>query len=167
MGVFQNGRGAGADGSRSFQEPVLNDEGTAAFETSFFDENGQFLTAIVTSDGGPLTTVVDTNGQFGFFGFRPPSINDGGQVAFQGILDDFQTTGIFVGPDAVADRVVATGDQLDGASVSSLSFEEGAERWGRHVHRDPGRGGRVADRGVPGQPSGLDLHEGFDALHDG
>ena len=115
-----------ADGSRSFQEPVLNDEGTAAFETSFFDENGQFVTAIVTSDGGPLTTVVDTNGQFGFFGFRPPSINDGGQVAFQGILDDFQTTGIFVGPDAVADRVVATGDQLDGASVSSLSFcEEG------------------------------------------
>ena len=32
------------DGSRSFQEPTLNDEGTAAFETSFFDENGQFVT---------------------------------------------------------------------------------------------------------------------------
>jgi hypothetical protein len=125
-GVFRTIAAPATDGSRSFQEPVLNDGGTAAFETSFFDENGQFVTAIVTGDGGPLTTVADTNGPFGFFGFRPPSINNGGEVAFTAILDDFQTTGIFTGPDATADRVIATGDQLDGATVSNLTFcEEG------------------------------------------
>jgi hypothetical protein len=124
--VFRTIAAPASDGSRSFGEPVLNDGGTAAFETSFFDESGLFVTAIVTGSGGPLTTVADTNGPFGFFGFRPPSINDGGEVAFQAILDDFQTTGVFVGPDATADRVIATGDMLDGATVSSLSFcEEG------------------------------------------
>lgn len=125
-GVFRTIAAPASDGSRSFQEPVLNDGGTAAFETSFFDENGQFVTAIVTGNGGPLTTVADTNGPFGFFGFRPPSINNGGEVAFEAILDDFETTGIFTGPDPVADRVIATGDQLDGATVSDVSFcEEG------------------------------------------
>jgi hypothetical protein len=111
---------------RQVREPTLNDAGTAAFETSFFDENGQFVTAIVTGNGGALTTVVDTNGPFGFFGFRPPSLNNNGDVAFVGIPDDFQSTGIFVGPDPVADRVIATGDTLDGATVTNLSFcEEG------------------------------------------
>ena len=126
-GVFRTIAAPAADGSRSFQEPTLNDGGTAAFETSFVDEaTGEFVTAIVTGDGGPLTTVADTTGPFGFFGFRPPSINDGGDVAFQAMLDDFQTTGIFTGPDATEDRVISTGDQLDGALVSSLSFcEEG------------------------------------------
>ena len=126
-GVFRTIAAPAPDGSRSFQEPTLNDGGTAAFETSFVEETtGEFVTAIVTGDGGPLTTVADTTGPFGFFGFRPPSINDGGDVAFQAILDDFQTTGIFTGPDATEDRVISTGDQLDGAIVSSLSFcEEG------------------------------------------
>jgi hypothetical protein len=125
-GVFRTIAAPAPDGSRSFQEPTLNNGGTAAVETSFFDETGQFVTAIVTGNGGPLTTVADTNGPFGFFGFRPPPINDDGEVAFLAILDDFQTTGIFVGPDAVGDRVIATGDELDGAIVSNLTFcEEG------------------------------------------
>ena len=125
-GVFTTIAAPVSDGSTSFQEPVLNDGGTAAFETSFFDENGQFVTAIVTGNGGPLTTVADTNGPFGAFGFRPPSINNDGEVAFLAILDDFQTTGIFTGPDATEDEVISTGDELDGAIVSNLSFcEEG------------------------------------------
>jgi hypothetical protein len=70
--------------------------------------------------------VVDTRGAFGSFGFRPPSLNNHGEVAFQARLDDFSTSGVFVGPKASADRVVATGDTLDGATVQSLSFcEEG------------------------------------------
>lgn len=125
-GIFRTIAAPGSDFSRSFGEPTLNAGGTAAFETSFFDENEQFVTAIVTGNGGALATVADTNGPFGFFGFRPPSINDGGEVAFLAILDDFQTTGIFTGPDATEDRVIATGDQLDGGTVSNLSFcEEG------------------------------------------
>ena len=130
-GVFRTIAAPRSDGSRSFGEPTLNDGGTAALETSFFDEAGQFVTAIVTGNGGPLATVADTDGPFGFFGFRPPSINDVGEVAFRAILDDFQTTGIFVGPDAISDRVIATGDVLDGATVSSLSFcEEGLNNSG-------------------------------------
>jgi hypothetical protein len=130
-GIFAGREGtfktiAAPDPDRSVQEPVFNDGGTAAFETSFFDESGQFVTAIVTGNGGPLTTVTDTTGPFGFYGFRPPSLNNNGDVAFVAIPDDFQTTGIFVGPDAVEDRVIETGDTLDGATVSSLSFcEEG------------------------------------------
>jgi hypothetical protein len=50
--------------------PVLNDAGTATFERSFFDEASQVF-EIVTGNGGPLTVVVDTRGEFDFFGFRP------------------------------------------------------------------------------------------------
>jgi hypothetical protein len=107
--------------------PVLNDAGTAAFYRSFFDEaTQQFVDEIVTGDGGPLSTVADTRGGFGSFGFRPPSQNNAGAVAFLATLDDFSTSGIFVGPDPVADRVIATGDMLDGATVQNLTFcEEG------------------------------------------
>jgi hypothetical protein len=104
--------------------PVLNDSGTAAFQTSFFDQTGQFVSAIVTSDGATERTIADTTGPFGAFGFRPPALNNHGDVAFSATLDDFLTTGIFVGPRAVQDRVIATGDKLDGARVISLTFSE-------------------------------------------
>jgi hypothetical protein len=114
------------DPNRQVGEPVLNDGGTAAFETSFFDASGQFVTAIVKDDGPTQTTVADTKGPFGFFGFRPPSLNNNGNVAFAAQPDDFSSTGIFVGPDAKKDRVISTGDKLDGGVVSNLSFcEEG------------------------------------------
>ena len=131
-GIFVTAAGgfttiAAPDPDRSVQEPVLNDAGTAAFETSFVDPATQeFVAAIVTGDGGPLTTVVDTRGPFGSFGLRPPSLNTGGDVAFLATLDDFSTTGIFVGPDAVEDRVIAIGDTLDGTTITGLTFcEEG------------------------------------------
>jgi hypothetical protein len=136
-GTFDDGIFAGREGTFttiaapdpdvSVREPTLNDGGTAAFVRSFFDQVSQeFVTEVVTGNGGPLTTVVDTRGAFGSFGFRPPSLNNDGEVAFQARLDDFSTSGVFVGPRANADRVIATGDTLDGATVQSLSFcEEG------------------------------------------
>jgi hypothetical protein len=107
--------------------PVLNDEGTAAFYRSFFDEaSEQFVDEIVTGSGDTFTTVADTRGEFGSFGFRPPSLNNQGEVAFLATLDDGTTTGIFVGSDPVADRVIATGDKLDNRTVQNLVFcEEG------------------------------------------
>jgi hypothetical protein len=79
----------------------------------------------VTGNGGPLTTVADTRGAYSFFGFRPPSLNNSGDVAFHATLDE-GTSGIFLGPDHVADRVIVTGDTLDGAIVQNLTFcEEG------------------------------------------
>ena len=113
------------DPDRSVSDPTLNDAGTAAFELSFFDGDQQVF-SIVTGNGGELTTVADTRGDYGSFGFRPPSINEAGEVAFSASLDDFVTSGIFVGPDPVADRVIATGDTLDGATVTGITFcEEG------------------------------------------
>jgi hypothetical protein len=121
------------DPNRSVQAPVLNDQGTASFETSFFDDTGQFVTAIVKGDGGPLTTVADTRGSFGFFGFRPPAINNHGDVAFSAILDDdFPNNSIYVGPDPKKDRVIGDGDKLDGATIGSVSFcEEGLNDTGQ------------------------------------
>jgi putative intracellular protease/amidase len=127
-GVFVTTEGGGFttiahDPDHSVQEPVLNDAGTAAFTTSFF-KAGQFVTAIVTGSGRRLRTIVDTQRDFASFGFRPAPLNNNGDVAFLATLADFQTTGIFVGADPVADRVIATGDTLDGATVTGLGFAE-------------------------------------------
>jgi hypothetical protein len=131
-GVFAGREGAfttiaAPDPDVSVQEPVFNDSGTAAFVRSFFDETAQqFVDEIVTGNGGPLTVVADTRGAFSVFGFRPPSLNNAGDVAFHATLDGSSTSGIFVGPDPVADRVIATGDSLDGSTVQNLTFcEEG------------------------------------------
>jgi hypothetical protein len=115
---------AAPDPNRSVDVPVLNDGGTAAFQTSFFDETGQFVSAIVTNDGATERTIADTTGPFGAFGFRPPALNNDGDIAFSATLDDFLTSGIFVGPRAVQDRVIATGDKLDGGRVIGLTFSE-------------------------------------------
>jgi hypothetical protein len=130
------------------QEPVLNDPGRAAFVRSFFDEAAdQFVEEIVTGSGGPLTTVVDTRDPFAFFGFRPPSINNAGDVAFHGTLDD-GTSGVFTGPDPTLDRVIAVGDTLDGAVVQNITFcEEGLN--------DSGQLGFVAQLEDPSSPEGF------------
>jgi hypothetical protein len=139
-GIFVTTEGGGFttiahDPDQSVREPVLNDAGAVAFTTSFF-KAGQFVTAIVTGSGRRLRTVVDTRGDFGSFGFRPAPLNNNGDVAFLATLDDFQTTGIFVGPDPVADRVIATGDTLDGATVTGLGFaEEGLNDSGQLAFR--------------------------------
>jgi hypothetical protein len=114
------------------EKPTLNDRGTVAFYRSAFDATGQFVSAIVTRSGGPLTTVADTAGPFGSFGFRPPSLDNNGNVAFLATLDDQVTTGIFVGPRVVQDRVIETGDKLDRGTVAGLQFcEEGLNDLGQ------------------------------------
>jgi hypothetical protein len=130
------------------QEPVLNDAGTAAFQRSFTDEATQeFVEQIVTGNGGPLTVVADTRDEFAFFGFRPPSINNDGEVAFHATLDD-GTSGIFVGSDPVADRVISTRDTLDGSTVQNITFcEEGFS--------DSGELAFVAQLEAPDTPDGF------------
>jgi hypothetical protein len=91
-----------------------------AFHRLFNDRAGAEL---VTGNSGALTVVADTSGPFESFGqihgITPPALNNHGDIAF--IVDlDRGSSGIFVGPRAVADRVIATGDTLDGATVTSL-----------------------------------------------
>jgi hypothetical protein len=154
QGIFAGREGsfvtiAAPDPDVSVQEPTFNDAGTAAFVRSFVDPiSGEFVEEIVTGNGGPLTTVADTRGAFSSFGFRPPSLNAAGDVAFHATLDDFATSGIFVGPDPVADRVVATGDTLDGTTVQNLTFcEEGLS--------DSGELAFIAQLADPDDPNGF------------
>jgi hypothetical protein len=117
-----------SDPSVGLGEPILNDAGTVAFHRFFFDEIAQqSAEEIVKIDAdGTRAVVADTGGEFSSFGGRPPSLNNNGDVAFLATLDDFTTTGIFLGPDPIADRVIATGDKLDGLTVQNITFcEEG------------------------------------------
>ena len=115
-----------SDPSVGFEAPILNDAGTVAFEKTSFDETAQqSVEEIVKIDAdGTSTVVADTRGEFASFGFRPPSLNNG-DVAFLADLDS-GGSGIFVGPDPINDRVIFTGDALDGSTVQNITFcEEG------------------------------------------
>jgi hypothetical protein len=130
-GIFVGKRGrfrtiVSADPSaEQFGQPVLNDHGTAGFLRSFVD-NGNFVSSIVTTDGGPVKTIASTAGNYGFFN-SGPAINDKGEVAFSAFTADFSLSGIFTGPDPVADRVVAPGDAIGTGTVApfGIQFSEG------------------------------------------
>lgn len=117
---FYNGAGDRGDANN-------NDLGIGAFETSFFDDQDRFVTALVTSDAGVLSVVADTLGGFGGFGFYAPAINNVGQVAFEGLLRDFSTEGVFTGPNPRKDAIITDKGKLDGARIISTSFTVGPE----------------------------------------
>jgi hypothetical protein len=59
--------------------PSVNATGTVAFRSEFVGVQG-----IYTGEGGPTTTIIDTNGAtFGAFGGDSPMINAAGTIAFQ------------------------------------------------------------------------------------
>jgi hypothetical protein len=114
--------------------PNLNDAGTVAFHRFFNSMAGEEL---VIGNGGPLSVLADTSGpfeSFGFYlGFTPPALNNEGEVAFLATLDT-GGSGIFVGPDPVADRVIGTGDTLEGLTITNLRFcDEGLNDSGQLV----------------------------------
>jgi hypothetical protein len=134
---FSQGIFAGSDGvfrtlgptepDRQYRDPSLNAFGVGAFETSFADDAGQFVTAIVTSHEGVMSTIADTTNGYGGFGFYAPAINTQGHVAFEGLLTDFTTDGIFTGPDSKKDAIITSADKLDGARIISTSIAFCAE----------------------------------------
>ncbi|MBD2776864.1 DUF7453 family protein [Iningainema tapete] len=68
---------------------------------------------------GVLTTIADTSGIFS--SLRSPAINNNGNVAFAATLD-LGGTGIFTNADSTIDKVIATGDPLNGSTVTSVNF---------------------------------------------
>lgn len=99
----------------------INNDGTVAFVGGLPDGNSS---VVLGYNGG--TTVVATTSPGGFVSFAAsgsasPVISNTGIVAFLASLAD-QSTGIFVGPDVVNDKVVATGDIIDGRTVVGLSL---------------------------------------------
>ena len=116
-----------SDPSVGFEAPILNNAGTVACKKTSFDETAQqSVEEIVKIDAdGTSTVVADTRGEFASFGFRPPSLNNNSDVAFLADLDS-GGSGVFVGPDPINDRVISTGDALDGSTVRNITFcEEG------------------------------------------
>ena len=111
--------------------PAINNAGTVAFFGCLDTLNPSCpldrtaAQGIFTGDGGPLTTIVDTSGPSGpFSNFGNPSINNAGMVVFLAFLKA-GGSGIFTGPDPVADKVITTGDLLFGFTVTSLGFLQG------------------------------------------
>ena len=98
----------------------INDAGTVAFKASL--DTGPY--GIFTGNGGTPTTVVDTSGPF--LNYGDVAINNLGQIAFEGKLDAAPTVnGIYIGPDPVADKIIAEGDSFMGGVVKSLYFFRG------------------------------------------
>jgi hypothetical protein len=114
-----------SDPSVGYGAPILNDAESVAFLRSFFDETAQrSAEEIVKIEAdGTHTVVADARGEFASFGFRPPSLNNNGDVAFLADLDS-AGSGIFVGADPLNDRVISTGDALDGSTVQNITFCE-------------------------------------------
>jgi hypothetical protein len=128
-GIFVSNRGkitTIADTSGDFAEftgaASINNRGDVAFGAVLKSEDGGFFRpdGIFVGNGGEVRMVVDSSGPFfNFLSQGNPAINDKGQVAFFGFLDNFQS-GLFLGPDP-KDRVILIGDPVDGSTVVGLS----------------------------------------------
>jgi len=94
--------------------PQLNGSGVAVFQ-SFLRSGGE---AVTVGNGTVLKNVVTTSGPFQSFDIGDPSINDVGGVVFTASRDD-GTEGVYTGADPVADKVIETGDTLDGSTVTN------------------------------------------------
>ena len=94
----------------------INEAGTVAFAARL-DNDGQ---GIYTASKTGVRTIIDNlSGPFAGFGFGAPAINNRGVVAFEANKNEFQA--IYIGINPVANRVIQTGDLLDGSTVLSLS----------------------------------------------
>jgi hypothetical protein len=115
-----------ADDSGAFKAfaglPSINDRGDVAFGAVLkTGPNPFFNDGIFVARGGRIQTLVDASGPFQIgLSFGHPTMNDQGQVAFLASLKS-GGFGLFVGPDPVADRVIALDDPLDGSTVTGLT----------------------------------------------
>jgi hypothetical protein len=101
--------------------PTINNQGKVAF-LGDLKSGGQ---GVFVGTGRTLTTIADT--REGFSLFVNTDINNRGTVAFAAFLDA-GGEGIFTGADLTADRVIGTGDVLDGATVTRLGGAAGLSR---------------------------------------
>ena len=99
----------------SVAHPVINNTGVVAFLGSLHDGRDHLLT---TSDG---VNFVDRSVNIGTSLSPGFAINDVGGVVFAAKLPGNTGFGIFTGPDAVGNRVIAPGDSLDGSTLVTAS----------------------------------------------
>lgn len=98
---------------RDFFGAEINDPGTVAISADL-TAGGQVL---LEARNGALTPFVDTTGAYRqILGAGQVSINNGGEIVFGATLNT-GGRGFFDGPDPVADKIIAVGDQLSGSTV--------------------------------------------------
>jgi hypothetical protein len=102
---------AGTITSDFFSHIAVNNSGTVAASTEGH--------RIYVSSGGNLQLFVSNISAFSED--DAVSINDSGEIAFFADLSA-GGSGIFTGPDPVLDKVVETGDALDGSTILALGF---------------------------------------------
>ncbi len=96
--------------------PRINESGVVAFNARL-DSGG---VGIFTANNPGVRTIVDNvSGPFAGLGLGAPAINNRGVVAFE--ANNFEFQAIYTGVDLIADRVIQTGDPLDGSTVLRLS----------------------------------------------
>lgn len=78
---------------------------------------------VYLGDGHEFFTIADQTGPFS--GFGSISLNNLGKIAFSATLDS-GLTGIFTGADPIFDKVIQTGDALDGSTISRIAFGNSA-----------------------------------------
>jgi hypothetical protein len=101
---------------RDFIGAECNDPGTVAI-TADLTAGGQVLLA---AKNGALTPFADTTGAYRqIIGGGQVSINNGGEIVFGATLKA-GGRGFFKGPDPVADKFIAIGDELFGSRVVGL-----------------------------------------------
>ena len=106
------------------QQPSINKVGTTAFEMNWAEQkytpDQTELSGVFTKSQGDdqFHLVADTSGPYSSFG--PIHITDSGVVYFYANLDA-GGDGIFTGPDPVTDKIVATGDVINGRLVSDVT----------------------------------------------
>ena len=104
----------------SLYATTINNHGTIAF----FGRKKSGEVGVFTVAGGKINTIASTNGPApsAFPSFTSEiALNRNGKVAFSARLAP-ERTGIFTGPNAVTDKVIATGDALFGSTVTVIAF---------------------------------------------
>jgi hypothetical protein len=96
--------------------PRINNAGVVAFSARFDSEGKGVFTA---STSGVRTVVDNLSGPFAGLGLGAPAINNRGVVAFE--ANKFEFHAIYTGVNPTTDRVIQTGDALDGSTVLQLS----------------------------------------------
>ncbi len=94
---------------------TINDSGTVAVIEGVY---GGYQGVYAGTDEASLPLIASTDDPYAFFGSGGVAINASGLVVFQAALDGYGE-GIFTGPDPEADKLIATGDPLDGSVVTT------------------------------------------------
>jgi hypothetical protein len=99
--------------------PSVNSSGMVAFAATLQGYKGED-TAIYIGNGGPPWLVADSAYDYARVG-PAVGINDRELVVFEAVLRSGQH-GIFTGDDPDRDRVIRTGEKLEGSTVKSIRF---------------------------------------------